>query len=81
MHNEVEQAFARIEEAVLPSLTVMLDSLLDAASLARPGVDAETYAADLRRFAGHLQTLTCRIERGSHSAAISQPPYRAASAA
>ena len=43
---EVEQALERIEETILPSISMMLDTLLDAAALARPGVDAEIYAAE-----------------------------------
>ena len=69
-----EQAFA---EAVLPALPLMLDSLLDAASLARPGVDAERYADDLRALAAELEALTQQVE----SLSSGVPAYRAASAA
>jgi hypothetical protein len=66
-----EQAFA---EAVLPALPLMLDSLLDAASLARPGVDAERYADDLRALAAELEALTRQVETLSSQV----PAYRAA---
>ncbi|HEY0086231.1 MAG TPA: hypothetical protein VGB65_10025 [Allosphingosinicella sp.] len=66
-----EQAFA---EAVLPALPLMLDSLLDAASLARPGIDAEHYADDLRALAAELEALTRQVEALSSQV----PAYRAA---
>ena len=56
----------------------MLDSLLDAASLARPGMDAETYAENLRAVALKLQDVTLDVEALSATPA---PDYRAASAA
>jgi hypothetical protein len=55
----------------------MLDSLLDAASFARPGVDAERYADDLRALAAELEALTRQVE----SLSSGLPAYRAASAA
>jgi len=55
-------ALRRIEEAILPTLPRMLDSLLDAASLARPGADADAYAAELRSLAGELAKFTVQIE-------------------
>ena len=56
------EAFDRIEESILPSMSMMLDMLLDAASLNRPGVDAEAYAAELRTAALQLETLTREVE-------------------
>jgi hypothetical protein len=58
----LDEAFERIEETILPSLSMMLDSLIDAASLARPGVDAEAYAAELRGMALELEALTRQVE-------------------
>ena len=46
-----------IEGAILPSLSNMLDGLLDSAALARPGADADFYATELRYVAFHLDTL------------------------
>jgi len=58
----LDEAFDRIEETILPSLAMMLDTLLDAAALARPGFDGETYAAELRTLAVQLEELTRQVE-------------------
>ena len=42
---------------------MMLDTLLEASTLAQPGVDAEVYAAELRTIALQLETLTREVER------------------
>ena len=42
---------------MLPSLALALDALLETASLARPGADAEMHAASLRALAGELDLL------------------------
>ena len=77
---EVEQALERIEETILPSISMMLDTLLDAAALARPGVDAEVYAAELRTIALQLEALTKQVEAIS-PAHVDPQEYRAASVA
>ena len=59
---DLEEAFDRIEETILPTLSMMLDTLLEAASLARPGGDAETYAAELRTIGYQLEELTRQVE-------------------
>jgi hypothetical protein len=58
----LEEAFDRIEETILPSLSMMLDTLLEAATLARSGVDAEVYAAELRTIGYQLEELTRQVE-------------------
>ena len=58
----LDEAFDKIEEAILPSMSMMLDMLIDAASLNRPGVDAATYAAELRTVALQLESLTREVE-------------------
>lgn len=58
----LDEAFDRIEETILPSLSMMLDTLLDAAALARPGTDAQVYAAELRTIALQLEELTRQVE-------------------
>ncbi|MEA3050737.1 MAG: hypothetical protein QOG84_2573 [Sphingomonadales bacterium] len=58
----LEEAFERIEETILPSLAMMLDTLLEAAALARPGHDAEIYAAELRTIGCELEALTREVE-------------------
>ena len=58
----LEEAFERIEETILPSISMMLDTLLDAATLGRPGIDAAIYAAELRTLALQLESLTRQVE-------------------
>lgn len=58
----LDEAFERIEEEILPSLSFILDSLLDAAALARPGADADIYAAELRTIGAELESLTRQVE-------------------
>ncbi|HEX8223297.1 MAG TPA: hypothetical protein VF605_05730 [Allosphingosinicella sp.] len=74
----LEEAFERIEETILPSLSMMLDTLLDAAALGQPGIDAEIYAAELRTVAFELEALTRQVEAASPVQDV--PDYRAASA-
>ena len=76
----LEEAFDRIEETILPSLSMMLDTLLDAAALARPGEDAAVYAAELRTIALELEALTRQVEAVS-PAHLAPHQFRAASAA
>ena len=76
----LDEAFERIEETILPSISMMLDTLLDAATLGRPGIDAEVYAAELRTIALQLEALTRQVEALS-PAHIDPQEYRAASVA
>jgi hypothetical protein len=73
----LDVAFERIEETILPSLSLMLDTLLDAAALARPGFDAEVYAAELRTLGCELEALTREVE-SLHDSTWDQAPGRAA---
>jgi hypothetical protein len=57
-HRQFDTALAAIDRAILPSLSQLLDSVIDSAALARPGVDAEDYSADLRRTARQVDQLT-----------------------
>jgi hypothetical protein len=77
---QLEEAFERIEETILPSLSMMLDTLIEAASLARPGHDGEVFAAELRTLGFQLEELTREIEAVS-PARIDAAGYRSASAA
>jgi hypothetical protein len=74
----LDEAFERIEETILPSLSMVIDSLIEAAALARPGHDAEVYAAELRTLGCELESLTRALEALHDSA---DQPRRAASAA
>jgi hypothetical protein len=76
----LDEAFERIEETILPSISMMLDALLEASSLARPGVDSEIYAAELRTIGLQLEALTRQIEAMS-PAHVDPKDYRSASAA
>jgi hypothetical protein len=68
---QIDEAFGAIEESILPSISTLLDALLDTASHARAGVDAEVHAAELRTLGLQLQQLTAQVEaicpvRGAH---------------
>ena len=71
-HRQFETALTRIDEAILPNLSRLLDHVLDSAALARPGVDAEDYAAGLRRTAEQMAQLTVLV------GAVAQRPNIAA---
>ena len=73
----LDEAFERIEETILPSLSLLLDTLLEAAALARPGRDGEAFAAELRTLGLQLEDLTRQVEAAS-PARIDPPVYRAA---
>jgi len=76
----LDEAFEAIEETILPSISMMLDTLLDAATLAQPGVDAEVHASELRTLSVQLEALTRQVEAISTSY-VAPDDYRAASAA
>jgi hypothetical protein len=79
-NRQLDEAFERIEETILPSLSMMLDALLDSAALARPGHDGEVFAAELRTLGLQLEELTRQVEAIS-PARIDAEGYRTASAA
>ena len=66
-HRQFEGALAGIDQAILPNLSRLLDSVLESAALARPGVDAEAYAAELRKTAAQMTQLTALV------GAVAQP--------
>lgn len=71
----LDEAFERIEGTILPTISMMLDTLLDAASLAQPGIDSAAYAAELGTVALQLEELTRQVEAISPT---HLEPYRAA---
>lgn len=77
----LDEALERIEETILPGISMMLDSLLDAATLARPGFDGDVYAAELRTLALQLDALTRQVEAISPAGHVDPQEYRSASAA
>ena len=74
---QLDEAFERIEETILPSLSMMLDTLLEAATLARPGHDGEVFAAELRTLGLQLEALTREVEAVSPAERIDPADYRA----
>lgn len=61
-YGQFRDALAGVDAAILPNLSRLLDDVLDSASLARPGVDAEAYAVKLRASARQLEQLTALVE-------------------
>jgi hypothetical protein len=57
-HRQFQSALDTIDQAILPSLSRLLDGVLDSAALARPGIDAEDYSAGLRRTARQVDQLS-----------------------
>ena len=57
-HRPFDTALAAIDRAILPSLSQLLDGVIDSAALARPGVDAEHHSAGLRKTARQVDQLT-----------------------
>jgi hypothetical protein len=57
-----DEALEAIEETILPSLSAVLDALLEAAALARPGADADAYAAELRTLGCALEDVRRQVE-------------------
>ena len=54
----MEEAIGSIECSILTGIPGLLDSLLDSASLARPGFDADAYACALRGTACQIDALS-----------------------
>ena len=73
----LEEAFERIEETILPCISMMLDSLLDA-SANLDSIDPKALAAELQILAAELEELTRAVERSS-PAQLSPGSYRTAS--
>lgn len=70
------EGFETLEAAVLPTVSGMLDAMLEAASLARAGCDADRHADALRMLAGQLEAVTGEIE--AIAALASLPNYASA---
>jgi hypothetical protein len=60
----LEEAFERIEETILPCITMMLETLLDA-SAGVAETDPKALAAELKTLAAELEELTQAVERSS----------------
>jgi hypothetical protein len=57
----LDGAYDEIHASILPSASLLLDSLLDAAMLALPGVDAALHADELRSLAVQIDDLARRV--------------------
>ena len=73
---QIAGAFESIERSILPSLTSLLDALIDSAALARPGVDADLHATELRNTAIQVDALTLLIEGVVSLAQPAEAPRR-----
>ena len=62
----LEEAFERIEETILPCISMMLDTLIDA-SASVEGEQRRFLAAELQTLAAELEELTQAVERSSPS--------------
>ena len=75
----LNDAFERIEETILPCITMMLETLIEA-SEAIPGDDRRFLAAELETLAAELEALTKAVEDSS-PAHVQPGEYRARGAA
>ncbi len=71
-NHRLDQALERIESGILPGIASLLDGLVDAAALARPGLDAARYADDIR-------TLTLQVEELAREMDAPSPAPRGSS--
>jgi hypothetical protein len=60
-HRQFSNALERIDQTVLPNLSRLLDGVLESAALARPGIDALSYADALRESAGQVAQLSALV--------------------
>ncbi len=73
----LEEAFERIEETILPCISMVLDSLLDASGNL-DSIDPKALAAELQILAAELEELTRAVERSS-PAQLTPGAYRTVS--
>lgn len=69
-----DDAIESIETSILCSIPGLLDSVLDSASLARPGCDADAYASTLRAAAEQVDALARLV--GAAAELRQAPPRR-----
>jgi len=60
----LEEAFKRIEETILPCITMMLDTLIDASESVAEG-ERRFLVGELQTLAAELEELTQAVERSS----------------
>ncbi len=71
LHQHLDKAFERPEETILPSISVMLEKLVETARLGRSG-DAELRAAQVRKMALQAEALTKQVQEAAVSASAPQ---------
>ena len=67
--DRIDHALGRLEAAILPELSALIGGLVDAAALAKPGVDAEAGAAEIRALTAEVEKLGREFEGLSPAAA------------
>ena len=75
----LEEAFERIEETILPCISMMLETLVDASTGAAES-NPKALAAELQTLAAELEELTQAVERSS-PVHVDPGEYKAGSAA
>ena len=73
---KLDRSLHQVEESILPSLSGLLDGLIDSAALARPGTDADVHATELRYTAHQLTALTRLVEAVAPLAQAPSAPRR-----
>jgi hypothetical protein len=61
MERTEHRNIARIEESILPSVSMLLDTLLDTAAAARPGIDSDAHATEIRTLASYVDYLSRQV--------------------
>lgn len=75
----LDDAFKVVEEGIMPSVSMMLETLIEAAVSGTPGVDAELYAAELRSMGNQMARITREIQTMC-GPAHAMPAYEATAA-
>lgn len=76
----LDEAFAAIEEGILPSVSMMLEALIEAAVSGEASVNADVRATEIRSLGRQMASLTREVQIMC-GPAYSPPPYGTASAA
>ena len=73
---QAKDAVESIDASLLPRLSQLLDDAIDSAALARPGIDADLYATELRYVAGQLDALAALVAGAAALAQAEEPSLR-----
>jgi hypothetical protein len=72
----LDEAFERIEETILPCISMMLDTLIDASESVAEN-ERRFLAAELKTLAAELEELTKAVERSSPVHHVEPGEYKA----